>query len=364
MTALAFPPLIPLVHRDVGLDEKAIGFVTGTTPLMLGAFAIPGALLVARAGARRAVIWCLLLVAGAGALRGVGPSAPTLVLGTLVMAAGIALVQPAYPTLVAEWFHGRVALATAVYSNGLLMGELIATFSLPLAMLLAGSWELSLAAWSVPVAAAAVLIAVTSRETPHPGGRPPGHWLPDYRDPQTWVLGIIFGGASALYWVGNAFIPDYLARSGRAASIVLALGLLNGAQIPASILLGVFARQVTGRRWPFVLAGGLAAVGTAGFLVLPGPWAAAGAGLMGFTGGGVLVLALALPPMIAQPGRVASLAAGMFTITYTCSFLAPLAGGAAWDATGNPLLAWIPAFIAAAAMTLMALRLRLPDHVR
>ena len=329
---------------------------------MMAVFAIPGALLVARAGARRAVILCLLLVAAAGASRGIGPSGPVLVVMTLLMAAGIALVQPAYPTLVAEWFPREVGVATAIYSNGLLMGELIATFSLPLAVLLWGSWELSLAACSLPVLAAAVLVAVTSKEHPHPEGRPRGRWLPDYRDPQTWVLGLIFGGASALYWVGNAFIPDYLARSGRGSDIVLALGFLNGAQIPASVLLGAFARTVTGRRWPFVLGGVLALLGIAGFLALPGGWAALGAGLMGFAGGGVLVLALALPPLLAAPGHVASLSAGMFTITYTTSFCGPLAGGALWDATGQPLLAWLPAVVAGIAMIVFALRLRAPRH--
>jgi len=49
------------------------------------------------------------------------------------MGAGVAVSQPVFPTLTREWFPRRVALATAVYSNGLLVGEMVpASFTGPL----------------------------------------------------------------------------------------------------------------------------------------------------------------------------------------------------------------------------------------
>jgi MFS transporter, CP family, cyanate transporter len=69
------------------------------------------------------------------------------------------------------------------------------------------------------------------------------------------------------------------------------------------------------------------------------------AGLIGFASALALVLTLALPPLLARSADVPRFSAGMFLIIYGSSFVGPLAGGAAWDATG-----WPPAsFLALAA---------------
>ena len=42
---------------------------------------------------------------------------------TIVMSAGIAIMQPALPPLVRQWLPQRVSFGTRVYTNGLLVGE-------------------------------------------------------------------------------------------------------------------------------------------------------------------------------------------------------------------------------------------------
>ena len=90
---LAVPPVLPLIHHDLGLSEKAVGLLSGLPILMLGLAAIPGSALIARVGARRAAIAGLVLVAATGAARGVGPSWPMLFGMTLLMGAGVAVIQ-------------------------------------------------------------------------------------------------------------------------------------------------------------------------------------------------------------------------------------------------------------------------------
>ena len=365
LTVLALPPVIALVHRDLGLDEKGIATITGMVPLLLAVAAIPGSLLIARVGARRAVIGGLLLVGAAGALRGAGPSVGTLLVMTFLMALGIALIQPAFPSIVRQWFPERVGLATAVYSNGLLMGEIIAAaLTVPLMSLLGVPWELAIAIWSVPVILTAAWIALGTRHEAPAADRPPARWWPDWRDRNTWALGFIFGAASALYWGANAFIPDYLHSTHRPGLVGAALTALNAGQIPASILIGVLARRLIGRRLPFVAMGLLTAVSLLGFLGTPGAWALVWSAVFGFTAASVLVLTLALPPMLAEPDDVHRISAGIFTISYTCSFLVPLLSGAAWDATGRSELAFAPAAAAALMMTGLPALLRLPRHGR
>ncbi len=120
VTVLAVPPLLPLIHRSLGLDEKAVGVLSGIPVLLLGIAALGGALVVSRIGARRAIIAGLMTIAVAGALRGVGPSLAMLFAMTFVMSAGIAIMQPALPTLVAQWVPsgGRIGATRAFGSSG------------------------------------------------------------------------------------------------------------------------------------------------------------------------------------------------------------------------------------------------------
>src|SRR5580698_3087763 len=139
LTVLAVPPVLPLIHRDLALSEKAVGALSALPVLLLGLAAVPGSLGVARLGARRACLVGLAIVAIAGAARGIGPSAPMLYGMTLAMGIGIALMQPTLPTLVGEWFPTRAGFATAVYANGLLIGEAVpAAVTIPLVLPLLG----------------------------------------------------------------------------------------------------------------------------------------------------------------------------------------------------------------------------------
>jgi CP family cyanate transporter-like MFS transporter len=358
---LCLPPVIPLIHRDLPLSESQVGLLTGMTPLLLGAAAIPGSLMIARLGARRAVIVGLTVTGTASALRGLGPSVATLFAMSFIMALGIAVIQPAYPAIARQWFPAQVGLATATYANGLLVGEVIpAALTVPLLLPLVGqSWEIALVAWSLPVLATVALLARTTSE-PDRGAGARARWWPDWRDSRTWGLGLIFGSASALYWTGNAFIPDYLHVTGRPGLVPAALTSLNLFQVPASVLIGLFASRVVGRRWPFVLAATVAGLAVLGFVAMPGAWAVAWAGVFGVTSASILVLVLALPPLLVAAEDVPRLSAAIFVITYGCSFLGPAIGGLAWDLSGRPAAAFLINVLAAAGVVVLALRLRLP----
>src|SRR5437667_7412040 len=181
---LAVPPLIPLIHRELNLDEKAVGALVSGPVLILAIASVPVSLLIAKLGARGALLAGLGSVALFGALRGFGPSVPVLLSATFLMGVGVAVTQPAFPSLVREWFPRRIAIATAVYSNGILIGETLPTALttpvgvLPLAH---GDWRWALAMWSVLVALSAVAITLAA---PKRGPRPvvPTRWWPSWRE--------------------------------------------------------------------------------------------------------------------------------------------------------------------------------------
>jgi len=361
LTLLAVPPVLPLIHRDLGLSEKAIGLLSGLPILLLGVAAIPGSLAIARIGARRAAILGLLFVAATAAARGIGPSWPMLLGMTLLMGAGIAVIQPALPTLVAEWFAGMPGFATAVYANGFLIGEAApAALTIPLVLpLVANSWAASFVVWSLPLAATALIIALATPHVPRHAAAPPALWWPDWRRPLTWQLGLLMGGTGGLYFSANAFVPDYLHAVGRPELVAPCLGALNSGQLPASFLMLFLSRRMSRSRVPFVAMPLLATASLAG-LLLPSAWLIVlGAAAMGFFGAFVLILTLALPPLLAAPDDVPRLAAGMFTIGYGMSCLIPLLGGALWDATGVPASAFLAGAVSSATVAAVGLTLRL-----
>src|SRR5690348_4022424 len=217
LTMLAVPPLIPLIHRELHLDEKAVGALVSGPVLLLAVAAVPGSLLIARLGIRGAVITGLGFIGVFGALRGVGPSAPVLFSTTLLMGLGVAVTQPVFPSLVREWFPRRIAIATAVYSNGVLIGETLPTaLTAPFGMLrlAGGSWQWALALWSVPVLLSAIAIGIAAPARPRePAART--RWWPDWRQGQAIRIGLVMGMASAAYFGANAYIPDFLDQTGR-----------------------------------------------------------------------------------------------------------------------------------------------------
>jgi CP family cyanate transporter-like MFS transporter len=361
LTVLAVPPVLPLIHRDLSLSEKAIGALSALPVLLLGLAALPGSLGVARLGARRACLFGLAIVAVAGAARGIGPSVPMLYGMTFAMGAGIALMQPTLPSLVGEWFPSRAGLATAVYANGLLISEALPPMvTIPLLLpLIGGSWEWSFVVWSIPVAVTWLLLVTT---TPHrPRERPAGtyRWWPDWRG--ALPPGMLLGGTGGVYFLGNTFIPEYLHATGQPELVSAALGALNLGQLPASLLSLAFARRITGSRAVLIASPLAACIALLAFLSpLPGLIVAA-AGLIGFCCGLQLIVSLALPPLLVSPEDVHHLSAGTFAIGYLTSFLMPPLGGAIWDTTGVPATSFLAGVVCTilvigAALTLPTLR--------
>ncbi len=361
LTILALPPLLPLIHRDLRLDETAIAALTGLPVLLLGIMAIPGSLLIVRIGARRALIAGLLLIATSSALRGFGPSAAMLFSMTLLMGAGVAVIQPALPSLVSAWFRDEAGRATAVYANGLLISEVLSSsLTIPLVLpLVGGSWPLSFAFWAIPVYLTAALIALATPHVPRGTAARRAHWWPDWHDRRTWQIGLLSGGAGTMYFGANAFVPDYLEAIGRSDLIQTCLSFLNAGQLPASVLMMFAARRLSGRKAPLIVVSLLSFVGVAGILVPTEATMALGAGIIGFGAAYFLIWSLALPPLLAAPEDVHRLSAGVFTLGYTASFVVPLLGGLAWDVTHNPAVAFAPVGFGAATVLLMAATLRL-----
>jgi len=277
---------------------------------------------------------------------------------TIVMTAGVSIMQPSLPPLVRAWFPQRIGFATAVYTNGLLVGEVLAVaLTIPVVLPLVGnSWRLNFVIWSGPVLATALLVALCAPrlggvKTIVPlGGR---RWWPEWRHPLIWRLGLVLGSVNAMYFVTNAFLPDYVTATGRSDLIGSALTSLNLSQLPASFLMLGIAGRLVKQPWAYVTTGALSLLSLVGMMIMKGTWIVFWAGVLGFTNAITLILALALPSVLSGPDDVPRTSAGMFTISYSLAMVLSVVSGWLWDLTRSPLAGFAP--VAACGLVIIVL---------
>lgn len=345
---LAVPPVIPLLHADLHLSETQIGALSSLPPLLFAVAAVPGSLLIARFGLIPALLVGLLLNALGGAARGAVVDASFLYGSSIVMAAGVAIMQPIMPPLVRAFFPERIGFATALFTNGMLVGEILpAALTIPLVLpLVDGSWRMSFLIWALPVLLTAAFVAIFARNLRDTGTAAPtanARWWPDFRTPLIWQLGLILGSVNAIYFVSNAFLPDFVIAQGRPDLVGPALSALNVGQLPAAFVMLPLAGRLLTRPWAYAATGLASLAALIGMVTAHGAGIVVFAGVLGFTGALTLILALALPSVLSAPDDVPRTSAGMFTISYSCAMLAAVLGGALWDMTHRPIASFAPA---------------------
>ena len=150
------------LHADLHLSETQIGWLSSLPPMLFAIAAVPGSLLIARVGLIPALLVGLLLTALGGAARGAMPDAAFLFASTIVMAAGVAIMQPILPPLVRAWFpeahrlcHGGLHHRTSDRRNPPRGAHHPAGAAAD-----RYSWRLSFAVWSIPVLLTALIVAV------------------------------------------------------------------------------------------------------------------------------------------------------------------------------------------------------------
>ncbi len=361
---LAVPPVLPLIKHDLNLSYTATGLLTSMPILIMGATAWSSGLLVERIGERNAVTFGLILLAGGSLLRAWWPVAFPLFFFTVLLSLGIALTQTTIPVLVRRWFPAHIGLATALFTDGLIIGETLgagATVPIMLGFLGKGAWVATFVFWGLPVVvllafwlwlapttSPQVLNARSALETQ----TTPGKVLsaPQAEKTGTSVntfhLGFLLGSGSLIYFAMNSWIASYNQALHYANLTPLALTILNASQIPSSLGVTFFAQRMTGRRWPFVLAGFVCTGAMLGWIFTPASLEYLWAALLGASSALVFTLALALPALLAAPGKIARLTGATLSLGYSTAFVGPFIGGGLWDIFRLPALAFLPVFFA------------------
>jgi CP family cyanate transporter-like MFS transporter len=332
---IAIGPLLPSIQSGLDISHGVAGALSAIPVLCMGIFAPLAPGLARRVGARWALAVCAALVIGFGLLRLAVPG-PVLVLAlTFGVGLGMGLAGPIFPMVVRHEMPARPALGTGAYAIGLVLGATVAAaVAVPLAG--AGSdWRFSLAVITLAGlgSLAAWLGLAPADEVRDATVVPPR--IP-WRSPVAWVLGVLFGLQSMLYYGVVAWLAAvYVERGWSEPDAANLVALFGAVTLVGTAVMPLGADRIGTRRGQLVTSSLAILIGLVGVVAIPDPgvlWAIVlGAGM-----GTIFPIVLTLPVDVGgRPADVAATAALMLLVGYILSASAPLAFGIARDLTGD-----------------------------
>ncbi len=345
----AIGPLAPGIIGELGTPYAFVGLLTTIPVLCMGIFAPVGPGIVHMLGVRAGIAASVGLLLLFAILRPFAPTEASLLILTFGIGVGTALAGPMLPMFVRGRLSVRMVAGTAAYASGTIIGAAIASaIAVPLETAL-GGWRASLLAISLACLPALVLWIVLVRNSPvglrraSSAARKADHGsssrvmsrLPVHR-PIAWVIGVLFGMQSWLYYGTSAWLPSvYIERGWDPSAAGFLLTIMSVGSLSGIVLVPWLSRRGASRRLLLASAACASATALLGVALVPDPallWTL----LLGAGIGVTFTLVLTLPTDISHDSReTGGAAALMFLIGYLMASLAPFVLGAARDATGD-----------------------------
>jgi CP family cyanate transporter-like MFS transporter len=342
------PPLARTIAEDLDLSNAWMGALTTLPVLCMGLFAPVAQRLGARIGAALSVEVAVVCV-GLGTLcRLAGSHVWALYLGTFVAGVGIAIGGTLLPRLVKALFPPeRAGLVTGLYMFAMMGGAAASSaLAVPLQGWL-GSWQASLASWSVIALVGTLAWApIAARAARHRSANPPadegGHRLP-WRHPTAWlVAGYLtvqsFEFYSCLAWIA----PSYVDRGWSPGTAGYLLSVFSAAQLVSGLVAPALTDRIHDHRALLMPAAVLGILGLLGLLLAPESGAWVWVTLLGLGQGAAFALGLVLlVDYSATPAGSGRLAAMAFFVSYTVASFGPASMGAVRDLTHGFHATWL-----------------------
>ena len=336
-TLAGFGPLLSQIQQELRVNATTVSLLSTIPLVCFGAFAPVAPWLTRARSPETIILGCLGLIV-LGALFRVGPSLPWILVGTLLVGAGIAVVNVLLPGWIRVRFQAQVGMMMGVYTFSVVGGAALASgLSIPLRTALGGAWRPSLGVW-----AGLALLGVVAW-FPTVLGRPPrarGHSLAApsvWRNPTALWVTLYMGLQSLVFYSWLTWLPKVLQDHGStlAASGTL-LAVANLVQLPFTLAVPVWASRRADQRGLVLGTSLLVAAGLLGLLLFPAapplPWVL----LLGAGCGGTFSLALILIVQRAQrPSQVPQLSALAQGVGYLLAASGPFVFGALHDHTGQ-----------------------------
>ncbi|MFS0749396.1 CynX/NimT family MFS transporter [Oceanobacillus sp. 1P07AA] len=343
-------PLISLIREDIDISNGTAGLLTS---LPLIAFAIISPMVpnfAHKLTREKVLIFGLIFIIIGILIRSISLFL-LLLIGTLIIGAGIAICNVLLPSLIKSYFPLKVALMTGIYTTVMnIFAAAGSGLSNPLAKDLGLGWQLSLFIWAAPAVFAAVIwIIIIRTDTTKEESIPPskkgilsGNRM--WRIPLAWIVAAFLGLQSTLFYVTISWLPEILHDFGM--SMATAGWLLSITQIiglPASFTVPILAGKLQKQSFIACLIGVFSLIGYGG-LLLGDSWATIIFSLLfiGIALGGGFALALTFLGLRSKNAEQSTELSGMAqSVGYLLAAIGPFAIGSMYDVTASwsfPLL--------------------------
>ncbi|SDW55067.1 MFS transporter, CP family, cyanate transporter [Marinococcus luteus] len=344
-------PLIPLIREDISLTRGTAGLITTLSLLTFAAVSPVAPKIGSKIGHQRALmVGVIVLIAGI-VMRYV-PEAVFLFAGSLLVGAGIAMLNVLLPGVIKESFPHNIGVMTSIYTTTMvLMAAVGSGVSVPLASSAGLGWQWSLLFWVVPAIAAVLCwgFVLKNRQLQMPGrvraverSKSEGSI---WKSPLAWQVTLFMGLQSIGFYVTITWLPDILNNLGNMplAAAGWLVALMQIASLPATFLTPILAGRFRNQQGIIAVIGVVAVLGLGLLMTNTSPFMLTVAVLfIGLAQGGSISLALALLSIRAStPQRAADLSGMAQSVGYFMAALGPILVGASFDAWET----WMPALL-------------------
>ncbi|MFC5264616.1 CynX/NimT family MFS transporter [Kribbella qitaiheensis] len=338
---VAVSPILGMVRHDTGWSTAAVGLLTTLPLLCFGLLAPLAPRLGRRFGMEPTLLAAMVAICAGTALRLI-PSTATLLGGTAVIGAGIAVANVLLPGVIKRDFARRVGLITGLYSMSLAVGATLAAgITVPLGHVAHTDWRTTLALWGLlAVLGVATWAPQLRRHTRQAVSEASAEAQPVHgiwRHPVAWLVTAFMGLQSLEYYATTAYLPSILTEAGLSPAFAgWMLSLANLLGIAAAFAAPTLAVRGGRPGLLAILATVLTASGLAGLILAPASGAYLWIVLLGFGQSAAFSLALLFIVLRAPDGRHAAQLSSMAQCCgYLLAAVGPLALGSVRQVTGG-----------------------------
>ncbi len=329
-------PLLNEIRADLGLNAAAGGAITTVMVLCLGVLSPLAPVLARRFGLDRTLLIGLLVLAAGIALRSTD-GVLCLYAGAVVAGTAIAIMNVVMPGVVKERFPDQVGLFTGIYVSALVAGA-AAGSALMVPLEEAYGWRLATGSAAVLALAAAALWYPQVRPGPAiDTGTARGRYRRLLGRRVTWYVTGFLGVQSMTFYIMLAWLPTIFRDAGLSAvEAGNLLGLTNFCQIAATLLVPPYAARSRTQAPHAVISTLFTLTGFAAIMIAPTtvPWL--WMIVLGLGQGATISLALLIITVRApDPASVTALSAVAQSMGYVFAAAGPVLIGLLHGLTGN-----------------------------
>ncbi len=336
----------PLAER-LRLDGLSVGMIGALTTVPLILFAVVGFFTgwIGRKLGFARTLGAGILVAAAGCfVRSIPGPEIWLVLGTVLIGAGIAVGNVLLPGIVKSRFPNHVGLLTSLYSTAMNLGAAFGiAFAVPMADKLSGGWRWSLGFWGIFAVVSLIfwMPQMLKRPEQRSTGNLFGPVLALAREKIARYVTLHMGVQSMVFYSIIAWLPTVLQWRGMeeagAAYWVAGMQIIG---CVASLIVPTLAGRAKSQGGWCAASALCSAFGLTGILFLNGPWIGASVLLLGVGLNASFGLSLLL---IAMRSENAETAAGLSSLAQAAGYLFAAPGPWLVGSLFAVFSSWIPA---------------------